>query len=160
MACPFITESVPVVSRSLTRQSGRERGELTSTQPLRQIHSKILLVILREWQIIHNVITPNRNHIDAQPLVLIVPNAEVVSPQLVPLQILEERVVFLCSNRPIVPPWPRLIVGGSGDWGPIECVLWTKRKPTVMFIWGVKPLMPVEGCSILPPRKFGSPPRG
>ena len=29
-----------------------------------------------------------------------------------------------------------------------------------MFIWGIEPLMSVEGCAILPLRKLGSPPGG
>lgn len=83
--------------------------ELTSPQLLRQINGQVLLVVPWERQIVHHVVAPDGDHVDAQALVLVVPDAEVVALELVLLKVLEEGVVLLGGNRPIIPSWAILL---------------------------------------------------
>ena len=50
----------------------------TSSESFGKCHSQKLLIVVWERSVVHDVVTPDCDHVDAHPIVLIVPRVEMV----------------------------------------------------------------------------------
>lgn len=110
---------------------------LTSSQFLGSLHGQICLVIRNGERIsINNIIAPEANEIDADAVILVIPKVELVPPQRIFFEVLEERIMRLSSDPPISPSRPVRIVRqlscrrirdvkfGIVDWQPAMARKW------------------------------------
>ena len=109
---------------------------LTSPQPLRQGNSQELFIITGKRPIRHNIVSPHTDKIDANTIVVVVPHIELVPPQLIILEVLQEAVMYLRTHDPGIVPcaFPRVLDDCSRRL--VDVRLWAQRQPTMAF----------EGC--------------
>ena len=72
--------------------------------------SEVALIVIFYWHRLHDILARDQYEVDADAVVVIIPQIVLVSVQLVFLQVLEEGVMRLSTYDPRVPTWPGQLV--------------------------------------------------
>lgn len=69
-----------------------------------------LIIELREWEAIEDILATDGEEVDRQALVLVIPFVEFVTPSIIVLEVLKERVMRLRCGCPVREGWTKGVV--------------------------------------------------
>ena len=117
-----------------------------SPQLLRQNHGQILFVgAMLERTMRKDIVPPDSDHIDGDAIIVIIPNAEIVAVQFSGFEVLQERVVFLHRDGPVVPAWTAGLEARLVDGRPVGVGAVAQGEPSVVLVRGGEDLGVILG---------------